>query len=197
MTTAAQAIPQQKFEVSAQEFYDQLNKKYPTLAVDSTVPILIAQLKEMGLFIEFVSVAALWGAFYAAVSANKLTLPPVVPVLDDATIERIRAKFPPVIKSVPKELSQREKSALAGVPERGSGRATAAERRSESKRIEDSYRQEREKRAATSLRSEFRKALADAEMLTGRTHSESATLRKEAVSKVMADPKYLSVRDSK
>jgi hypothetical protein len=94
---ATQVISQeqrQKFEVSMQEFYDQLLAKYPSLAQDSLIPIIVNELKIMGLLVEYLSVAAVWGAFYAAASKKLITIPPEPVVLDDATIRKLAAKFP-------------------------------------------------------------------------------------------------------
>jgi hypothetical protein len=184
---------QNKLADSMQEFHNQLCRKHPSLVSDNRIiPILIAELKLMGLFLEYVSVAAVWGAFYAAVSKNLITIPPVPVVLTSEAIQKLVSKYP-VVVTKERELTQRERSALAGISSQ-SGRQTAADRRAADEKRSLEYSGERTARNLTVLKSEFRKALADAEMITGRTHSESANLRREATDKVMQDPRFASVR---
>jgi hypothetical protein len=95
MASVSTVSQQQKLEVSAQQFYNELAKKHPTLATQHTIDVIIQELQLMGLYQEFVSVASLWGAFYAAVSKNLLTIPPAPIVLTPETVERLRAQFPP------------------------------------------------------------------------------------------------------
>jgi hypothetical protein len=194
MVTATQAIPQeqmQKWSDAVQEFVSDIFKKYPSLD-DTFIPKLIEEVKALGLMREFISARALWGAFRNCCADGRIQLPPVEPTLTPEAIAKLVAKYP-VVVTRERELTQRERSALAGVSSQ-SGRMTSADKIEQDKKQSDAYSNERNMRNAKSLKAEFQRALNDASILTGRTHSESANLRREATEKVMRDPRFASVR---
>jgi hypothetical protein len=186
---------QQKFAVSAQEFFDQLGRKHPGLANQALVPILVEELKLMGLYFEFVSVAAIWGAFYAAVSKSLVTIPPAPVVLSAETIAKIAAKYPVVITK-DRTLTQKERNALSGVYRNSND--PSADARENSQKVTDQYANERAQREKIRLRNEYRELKARAETCMGdnpKSHSQTNQARKEALARLNADPRFSSVKD--
>ncbi len=196
MTTVSAPLQlQQQWATAVQQFVTATFAKYPALP-DSFIPVLIEELKAMGLYREHISYKALSAAFNNAVAEGRIKLPVTDPVLTAETLAKIKNSFPPVVKYVEKQMSQRERNAMSGIEPQTARVSHKQQMAENNKAIEDKYAQERAARNAKSLRAEFNRALNDAEMLTGRTHSESASLRKEAREKVLRDPKFKNVRAS-
>jgi hypothetical protein len=187
-----------KMQQAAQQFQDELMKLHPRIGElqswDAILQAIIKSYTDLQIPLTSLTTAkSFWAAFHSCAQDKTIRVPAAEPIITQETINRIREKYP-VIITKERPLTQRERSALAGIPERGSGRATAAERIAETKKINDRYADERKMRQTKSLKAEFQRALNDAGMLTGRTHSESSNLRKEATAKVMADPKFKALR---
>lgn len=195
----AMAVPQEqmkKWETGVNDFCQEIFKKYPSLD-GNFIPVLIAEVKALGLMREYISARALWGAFRNCTADGRIALPPVEPVLTEETIQKIRAKFPPVVKSVEKQLTQKEKNALSGTHAQ-SGRVTTQDRAEENRKIDANYAKERSSRQNASLRREYLELKAKAETVMGdnpRSHAQTISARKEALAKLNADPKFAKVRD--
>jgi len=201
MTTQV-VIPQekeQKFEVAAQEFLDSITKKHPGLVINQQlIDSLVAELQAIGMYREHLSQRAFSAAFHSAVASGSIQLPPVEPTLTPDAIEKLRAKFPVTIKYVPKELTQKEKNALVGVATQSGRLNHAKEVQEVNNQIASSYANERVSRDKIRLRSEYRKAVADAQMIMvgdGRSHAKNGAARKEALARIAADRRFDSVRE--
>jgi hypothetical protein len=185
-----------KWADAVQQFSNEVYAKYPGLG-NSWTPALIEEVKAIGLFKEFISPRSLWACFRNCVADNRIALPPTEPALTPEQIDRLRAKFPPVIKKVERELSQREKSAMVGVSPQ-SGRLTAADRQAATKEVDSVYNSARNNARLNRLRQEYRDLKANAETLRGenaRSHAQAYAARKEALEKINADPRFAEVRD--
>jgi hypothetical protein len=194
MATATSAASIQAFQQAAQQFLDELAVKHPRIGElqswDDIVAAVVKSYVDLGMpMASLCNTKAFWAAFHGCVQDKTIKLPPATVTLTEETCRQISAKYPTVITKE-RQLTQRERNALSGVPERASGRATVADRLEADRKREDVHRDERESRQAKALQSEFNRALADASMLTGRSHSESASLRAEAKQKVLADVRF-------
>src|ERR1700674_2506926 len=179
MSTQVAPISQEqlkKWSVAIQDFANEIFAKYPGLE-SSFIPVLVEEVRALGLEKEYISSRSLWACFRNCVGDNRIKLPAMDPVLDEATIERIRQKFPPVIKRVERELSRREQNALSGV-ERQSARKSHAQPQEPSQTgmsgAMDAIR-------LTKLRGEYKTRLSEAESAVGdnpRNHAETSRLRK-------------------
>ena len=147
----------------------------------------------MGLAAAYISRRGLMAAFRNCVGDKRIILPKTEPVLTEEVINKIRASFPPVVKYIPKEVSQKEKSALAGIATQTGRVSRGGEMQQRNAEIDDKYAAERKFRESQRLNSEYRKELIDAELLTGRSHAESYSLRKEAIAKVKNDPRFKNI----
>jgi hypothetical protein len=198
MATATQAIPQaqmQKWSDAVQEFVSDIFKKYPSLD-DSFIPKLIEETKALGLMREYISSRALWGAFRNCVADGRIVLPAVEPTLTPEAIAKLVSKYPVIIKT-DRQISQRERSALAGVSPISNNHA--ADVRDNNRKIDDAYAAERASRDKTRLRQEYRELRAKAETVMGenpKSHAQTNQARKDALQKLNADPRFLTVRDN-
>jgi hypothetical protein len=196
------AVPQeqmQHYNAAAEQFLSEVATRHPRLEINQAViDAVVDELRQMGLFRQNISVKSFHAGFLSAVREGKIALPPAEPVLDDATIRKLAAKFPTVITKE-KQLDQKTKSALAGIVKQ-TGRVNHAKEIAEvNAEIDSRYAGERAMRDHSRLRTEFKKALVDAQMIMvgdGRSHAKNASARKDAVAAVMNNPRFTSVRDS-
>lgn len=198
MATQAISLEQeQKFEQAAQDFIDGLTKKHPKLQInDALIASVISELKTLGLYRENISTRAFWGAFNNCVMDRRIVLPPQEPVLTPEAIEKLKASFPPVIKRVERELSQKEKAAMAGIAPQ-SGRLSHTDQTTV-KSVDDIYNAGRNAARIRALRQEYRDLKSQAEQLRGddaRNHAQAARVRKAAIEKLNSDPRFAEVRD--
>ena len=192
MTTAVSNDQKQKWNEAVTEFAQEIHRQYHGLD-DSWTTALVEEVKALGLAAEYISKRSLMAAFRNCVGDKRIILPKSEPVLTQETIDKIRASFPPVVKYVPKEVSQKEKSALAGIARQTGRVSRGGEMQQRNAEIDDKYAAERKFRETQRLNSEYRKAIIDAELLTGRSHAESYSLRKEAIAAVKADPRFKNI----
>src|ERR1700722_1325701 len=114
MTTAVSNDQKQKWNEAVTEFAQEIHRQYHGLD-DSWTTALVEEVKALGLAAEYISKRSLMAAFRNCVGDKRIILPKSEPVLTQETIDKIRASFPPVIKRVEREQTQREKNALSGV----------------------------------------------------------------------------------
>src|SRR6266576_466464 len=185
-----------KMHQAAQQFQDELMKLHPRIGElqswDAILQAIIKSYTDLQIPLTSLTTAkSFWAAYHSCVQDKTIRVPAAEPVITQETIDRIREKYPVIIKT-DRQISQREKSALAGISSQ-SGRQTHADKIAEDKKRSESYAGERTMRNTKALKSEFQRALNDAGMLTGRTHAESANLRREATQKVLQDPRFASI----
>lgn len=200
MTTATSAISQdqlQKWSVAVQEFVTDIYKQYPGLDGAFTTH-LIDEVKALGLAREYISSRSLWAAFRNCAADGRIVLPPTEPVLTDEVINKIKASFPPVIKRVEREQTQREKSALAGISKQTGRVSHASEMQERNSAIDKSYTDERNKKRLNLLRIEYKGLKVAAETAMGnnaKNHAETYAIRKSLLAKLNTDPKFKEVHD--
>jgi hypothetical protein len=195
------AEQQAAFEQAAQDFVNQVLARYPKITsiqpMDKVIEATLASMKDIGIYRSGLSVKAFWAGFNNAVQIDRtIRLPKEEPVLTAETIEKLKASFPPVVKHVERQLTQKEKSALAGISNQ-TGRVSHVDR-SNTKAVEDIYQAGRNAARLRALRQEYSDLKNRAETLRGddaRNHAQAARVRKAALDKINADPKFKEVRD--
>jgi hypothetical protein len=196
MTTAVSNDQKQKWNEAVTEFAQEIHRQYHGLD-DSWTTALVEEVKALGLAAEYISKRSLMAAFRNCVGDKRIILPKSEPVLTQEIVDRIKASFPPIIKSVPREISQRDKSALAGIAPQ-SGRKTAADRRDADSRSSQNVATARDLSRLSELRTEYRALKVQAELAMGenpRNHASTYAIRKSLLAKLNADPKFKEVRD--
>jgi hypothetical protein len=101
-----------------------------------------------------------------------------------------------VVKTVERQPSQKEKAAMAGIAPQ-SGRLSHTDKEVV-KSVDDSYQAARNQARLRTLRQEYRDLKNQAESLRGtdaRNHAQAYRMRKTAIDKLNADPKFAEVRD--
>ena len=197
MSTQVAPISQEllkKWGVAIQEFANEIFKKYPSLD-GGFIPILVEELRALGLAKEYISTRSLWAAFRNCVGDNRIVLPPVEPTLTPEALEKLRAKFPTVIKTVERQLTQREKNALSGVERQSARRSHSQPEESSPTGMSGAMNAIN----LTKLKAEYRTRLAEAESAVGnspRNHAETFRLRKSMKAALAADKRFDSVRES-
>src|ERR1700730_1228639 len=166
MTTAAQAIPQeqmQKYNTAAEQFLADVVRKYPGLEItQALIDAVVAELKEMNLFRESISVKSFNAGFLSAVSTGKIRLPKPPPVTEMAA--KLVSKFPPVVKRC--EGSVAEKLGNAGVAA-ATGRMTKQDREESNRKIEKGYADQKAVTQRNVLRREYLELKGKAETAMG------------------------------
>ena len=192
MSTATMEV----LENHAQEFIDDTLRRFPGIQIDQNfIDSVVGELQAVGLYTNMISLKTFKMGLASAVDAGKIILPPK-PVIDiEAAARKIAAQFPPVIKYRDRELSQKEKSALAGITPQ-SGRATKEDRELENKKIDRRHAEERSSRELIRLRAEYKLAKSSAETICVGTHGQNATARKEALRVLANNKKFDSVREN-
>jgi hypothetical protein len=199
MSTQVAPISQEllkKWGVAIQDFANEIFKKYPSLD-GGFIPILVEELKALGLAKEYISTRSLWAAFRNCVGDNRIKLPDAEPVLTPEVIQKIRNSFPPVVKRVERELTQREKNSLSGV-EKQSARLSGIERNAVSKQVDSVYDAARNNARLNKLRQEYRDLCNNASTLRGenaRSHAQAYAARKAELERINSDPRFAEVRD--
>lgn len=197
MTTAVSNDQKQKWSEAVTEFAQEIHRQYHGLE-DSWTTALVEEVKALGLAAEYISKRSLMAAFRNCVGDRRIILPKTEPVLTQETIDKIKASFPPVIKSVPREISQRDKSALAGIAKQ-TGRQTLADRRANDAKVSREVTTAKDLSRLAELRTEYRALKVKAETLAGnnpRNHAETYAVRKAALAKLNSDPRFAEVRES-
>jgi hypothetical protein len=194
---------QQRYEqeVIAQTWVDELFLKYPTIttiqSMDAIIPAVIEGMRELGIYSSPLSVKKFWAGFKDAVDSKTIRLPKPVKVDVASAVTKLAAAFPPVVSAAALARQKRDDAALAGISAQ-SGRLTVADRVSESKKIDNSYQQERNHREQLRLRAEYKSLKVAAETLMSdspKSHGQNAAARKEALARLNADPRFASVRE--
>jgi hypothetical protein len=204
MVTAI-AIPQEqknvlKFQQAAQQFQTELMQRHPRIGeLQSWDAILQAIIKSyVDLQMPATSLSnskSFWAAFHGCVQDRTIFVPAAEPVITQETINRIREKYPVVITK-DRELTQRERSALAGVSQVSNNHA--ADVRETNRKIDDTYASERAARNTTRLRNEYRELRAKAETAMSdnpRSHGQNQAERKRLLAELNSNPKFAAVRD--
>jgi hypothetical protein len=202
MSTQVAISQEQQIEwkTAIQEFANETYAKYPGLDSinNSWINTLVDEVRALGLDKSHISLRSLRACFRNCVGDNRIKLPDAEPVLTPEVIQKIRNSFPPVVKRVERELTQREKNSLSGV-EKQSARLSGNERKTATLKVDNIYDAARNNARINKLRQEYRDLKLQCETLRGenaRSHAQAYAARREALQKLNEDPKYREVRES-
>lgn len=195
MTTAT--AEQEKFEVSAQQFIDQMLERYPTITkvqpMEKIIAATVQSLRDLNLYRENLSVKAFWAGFNNSVQIDKTITLPAPPKVDvAAAAAQLAAKFPEVVTG--KKVNKNQSTDFVN---RQSGRTTHAERKEMETKSSKDISVVKDLSRLAELRTEYRALKVQAENMRGnnpRNHAETASVRKAALQKLNSDPRFREVR---
>jgi hypothetical protein len=181
-----------KWGVAIQEFVNEVFKKYPGLD-SGFIPVLLEEIRALGLEKEYISSRSLWACFRNCVGDDRIKLPvsPKVDVADAAS--KLAAQFPPVLTGRQLAKKKRDLAASAGISKQ-TGRKSHAEK--EESGTTAGFSGIRKKINLLQLKAEYKQKLSEAETATvGNTHASNFAERKRLKAILDADRRYDPVRD--
>ena len=194
MSTQVAPISQdqlKKWSVAIQDFANEIFAKYPSLE-SNFIPVLLDEVKALGLEREYISSRSLWACFRNCVGDNRIKLPvsPKVDVADAAS--KLAAQFPPVLTERQVAKRKRDAAASAGIASQSGRRSHASKEESETTA---GFGTIRDKIRLTELRSEYQTRQLEAQTAVVGTHAQNAAERRRLKNLLDNDRRFDPVRN--